>query len=511
MSLRFALLNWVKSTLLHSKHHYPITTWLFIRGLALIYLLAISSMWLQIDGLIGSDGILPAHLFFDRVWQALDLEGLWFYPSLLWISCHDSSLHLLCLMGTVLALLAFIGFAEGYIFAVLWAIYLSLTIAGQTFWGFQWDNLLLETGIVALFICHWHAKPSKVVNHPYHLGGIWLLRCLLFKLMFLSGVVKLASQDEVWWNLTALEYHFFTQPLPPFTAWYMHHAPTFLLKVSTFIMFIIELVLPFLIFAPRKWRLIPFGSFVLLMLLITVTGNYGFFNYLTALLCISLLDDSMLPRKIRQTLGTLDAKASFYTVCEPKPKIWNHTLTAFACLLFLFNLIVFANASPWRNPLASGFQDILRPLSGFRSINNYGLFANMTEKRPEIIIEGSHDGNTWKAYEFYWKPGKPDKLPAFIAPYHPRLDWQMWFAALGNLDHNPWLTNLMIRMLQNKEQAERLLKYNPFPEAPPQFIRAQLYHYEFTSPEEKIEQGDWWKRKHLGAYSPTITQQFIKR
>ena len=500
----------MQSQMAQMHSHYHVTSWLLLRGLALIYLLAITSMWWQIEGLIGSKGVLPANIFFDRVWTSLDLQGLWQCPSLLWLSSSDTTLHLICLLGTVIAIVAFIGFCEGYCFLALWVIYLSLTTAGQTFWSFQWDNLLLESSIIALFLCHWHWKPTNALHHPYHISGIWLMRFLLFKLMFLSGVVKLASRDEVWWNFTALNYHFYTQPLPPFTAWYIHHAPEFFLKASTFIMFLIELLFPFLIFAIgkfRKWRLIPFVGFIILMTIITFTGNYGFFNYLTALLCLCLLDDSMIPQKFKDWLPS-HAKL---TPLTSNPRPLQLLLTVLASILFLLHILEFTNASAWRHPLSSKIHSIMQPFRPFRSVNNYGLFANMTKSRPEILIEGSHDGITWKAYEFHWKPGALDRAPDFVAPYHPRLDWQMWFAALGHLDYNPWLVNLMIRIMQNSEPVIDLLKENPFPEKPPQYIRSQLYDYQFTSPEEKKATGHWWKQRYERSYSPIISQEMVQR
>jgi hypothetical protein len=319
--------------------------------------------------------------------------------------------------------------------------------------------------------------------------------------MFSSGVVKLASGDPAWRNLTALEYHYYTQPLPTRVAWYLHLAPAWFQHTSAAFMFFIELVIPFLILAPRLWRFVGGGFLILLQLLIALTGNYAFFNLLTLALCVLLFDDAFLarffPRALEERLRA--------TTSPPRRSPLRHWVTVPITLIILAaGLLQLADvlAIQWLPP--SAFQ-LLSDLQPLRISNSYGLFAVMTTTRPEIVIEGSNDGDTWLDYDFRYKAGDLRRAPRWVEPLQPRLDWQMWFAALGDYRGSPWISQLMLRLLQGSPPVLALLERNPFPQSPPKYLRAMIYDYEFTTWSERQAEGVWWSRRLLGAYFPPVS------
>jgi hypothetical protein len=334
---------------------------------------------------------------------------------------------------------------------------------------------------------------------------LWLLRWLLFRLMFLSGAVKLLSGDPTWHNLTALQYHYETQPLPTWVAWHAHHLPAGFQEFSTRVMFFVELGLPFLIFLPRRLRFVACGAFVLLQLGIALTGNYTFFNLLAILLCVLLLDDAVI-RKIIPQRWRSEAKANApASITAFRRRLRTARVAGLASLaIFIFMMSGFLFYGSLRREFNPDglLTKVYQKVASFRSINSYGLFAVMTTNRPEIIIEGSNDGQEWRAYEFKHKPGTLDQRPGFVAPHQPRLDWQMWFAALGTYDQNTWFQRFCFRLLQGSPEVLRLMEKNPFPKAPPKFIRASLYEYHFTTAAEKAKTGNWWKREYKGLYAP---------
>ncbi|HEY7090699.1 MAG TPA: lipase maturation factor family protein [Tepidisphaeraceae bacterium] len=482
---------------------YFLSRWLFMRALGIIYLIAFISYWSQIDGLIGSKGILPVAPWLDAIRQHYGVQRFWLLPTLAWINASDSALHWMCGIGVALSVLLIIGIAPVLMLVLLWVFYLSLVCAGQVFLGFQWDALLLETGLVAIFFAPWELLPRHS-RQPRPMGiPLWLLRWLAFRIMFLSGLVKLTYGDETWWNWTALDYHYFTQPIPTWTAWWMYQLPHWWHVISMGFMWYAELIAPFFIFGPRRMRILAFWSIVLFQLLIQATGNYGFFNILTMALCIPLVDDLFWPAWLRRAINLPG---------RPLPLVrwryWPIGVTApLAALILLVTGMQLVEAFDvpinWPRPMSW----ISEQFGPFRSVNSYGLFRVMTTKRPEIVIEGSNDGATWKAYEFKWKPGDMTRRPRFCAPHMPRLDWQMWFAALGNYQQNPWLMNFMSRLLEGTPPVLGLLENNPFPDHPPKYVRAVLYEYKFTDSAERRETGQWWKRELLGLYCPVLQRQ----
>ncbi len=478
-----------------------LSRWLFLRLVGLIYLIAFLSLWVQLDGLVGHDGILPAADFVKAVEQQLGVERYWRLPTLCWLNASDGFLHFLCGAGVVLSLCVVAGVAPALAPFLLWAIYLSLCTVSRDFLSFQWDILLLETGFLAIFFAPWklwprlarEAAPSRIV--------LWLLRWLLFRLMFASGLVKLASGDATWNNLTALNYHYETQPLPTWIGWDAPQLPHWVQGFSTAIMFGIELAVPFLIFTTRLGRTIAAAAFTGLMLLIVLTGNYCFFNLLTIALCVLLLDDQFWSRVFPRSL----ASAAQDNPARPlAPRFRSCLLAALASVIVLISGLGMVARFFGHGSLPKPAARLLEWNSAFRSINIYGLFAVMTTERPEIVVEGSDDGIIWHAYEFKWKPGDLKRPPAFVQPHQPRLDWQMWFAALGNYRGNPWFINFLVRLLQGSPEVLALLEKNPFPDQPPRFVRAVLYEYHFTDFAARRKEGTWWRRERKGLYCPEI-------
>jgi lipase maturation factor 1 len=513
------------------RSQYHLVRWLFLRALALVYLIAFISLWTQILGLVGADGILPAKATMDHAREEvlathIGLDRFHVFPTLCWFSASDRSLQWQCALGTVLSVLLLIGIAPAPCLFLLWLIYLSLSTICRDFLGFQWDILLLETGFLAIFFapptllprCYGLGQPA--LRLPYcheaslYCGSepprviLWLLRGLLFCLMFESGCVKLLSGDPTWHNLTALSYHYETQPLPTWIGWYAYQLPAGFQKTSTALMFGIELIVPFLIFTPRRLRFFACATLIGLQLFILLTGNYCFFNVLTIVLCLLLLDDAFLdrivPRKLRPCLTppTCVAGPVRNSMAARIRRLIHVTL---ACVFIAISLLQFSSlfrwSVPWPKPMLLGYQW----LSPFRTFSSYGLFAVMTTSRPEIIVEGSNDGVTWFEYELKYKPGDVKRRPRFVAPHQPRLDWQMWFAALGDYRQNPWFINFSVRLLQGSPDVLHLLQRNPFPKAPPRYIRALVYEYHFTDMATRRKTGAWWRREQKGEYLPVIS------
>ncbi len=494
----FSKLTW----LLWGPHLEPpsfyAARWIFLKGLALIYAVAFASLGVQILGLVGAKGILPAGMLLKALASRFGPERFFMLPTLVWLNDSDFFLQILPWGGVFLAALAFWGICQPLIFFLLWIFYLSLVSVGEDFLAFQWDNLLLEAGLLAVF---WSPFAWK--------GGFQKIPCgltrrlvawLLFRLMFSSGVVKLGSGDPAWAGLTAMAYHYQTQPLVSWTSWYFHHLPLWFHKASCAGMFVIELGLPFLMFMPRRPRFLAFSGFLALHLLIMVSGNYCFFNLLSILLALTLLDDSFWPPRLLAWAGKPKE--------EGQARKWRALIfLPLAAVLFLVTAGQVAGQLkiPFRaDGILGAVPKFLRP---FRSANPYGLFAVMTTKRPEIILEGSRDGVTWEAYEFKYKAGDPLRRPGFVQPHQPRLDWQMWFAALGSYRSDPWIVNLCVRLLEGSPEVLKLLGKNPFPGNPPRYLRAVTYDYRFTDPETRRRTGAWWQREYQGPYLPAISLQ----
>jgi hypothetical protein len=510
---------------------YRLTRWVLLRLLGLVFLIAFVSLWVQAEGLMGSRGILPVGDYLDGVEQRPGGGVYLQVPTLFWLARGDAFLHLVCGAGTLLSLALVVGVAQLPVLLLLWALYLSLVTVGGAFLSFQWDILLLETALMAMFLAprqQGPCPPRSESGSPR--AGILLLRVLLFKLMFLSGIVKLISLDDTWWQLTALDYHYFTQPLPAWTSWYAHQLPEWFQRQSVLVMFLIELVVPFLIFGPRGLRLLASGALVLLQASIGLTGNYNFFNLLTVVLCVSLLDDAFLEMLVsRRAWSWLSTRSDPPRHAAPpagtRPRrVWLvrrsvHGVLIAALILASSTTLVremVRTRPPGRVEGISGSllelgervtgaaAPLLRVVAPFRSINGYGLFRSMTTERPEINLEVSRDGREWRELAFRWKPGDVARRPGFVQPHQPRLDWQMWFAALNPRRAGYWLERLVFRLLDGSPEVWSLLAEPDLAARPPRYLRLVYYRYEFTTPDERSERGDWWRRTRQGA-SPAFS------
>jgi predicted DCC family thiol-disulfide oxidoreductase YuxK len=468
---------------------YRLTRAIFLRLLGAIFLMAFVSAWVQIAGLVGSGGILPVQAFIEAVKEHFGNGGFWLFPTLCWFNASDHFLQFLCGGGVVAAILVVIGLQWPAMVACV-VFYLSIAVAGQDFFLFQWDFLLVEAGFLAIFLCRLKFWKPRDLTEPSR-TVILLLRWLLFRVLFMSGVVKLSSGDLSWRHWTALQFHYMTQPLPTWVGWYFFQLPAWFQFPSCGVVFLVELILPFFIFFPRRPRMIAFWGIIAFQLLIVITGNYGFFNWLTIALCFTLPDDFFWRRLLRQRGQTSVAA----------PPRWRAAVTLpLATILLIVTVPVcidaFGLGISWPGPQAA----LANRLAAFRIANGYGLFAVMTTTRMEIIVEGSDDGQNWKAYEFKWKPGDVDRRPAFTLGHMPRLDWEMWFAALSDPATNPWFMQFMDRLRTGAPEVLSLLESNPFPDHPPKFIRAMAYDYNFTNLQTKRATGAWWKRRELTTY-----------
>ena len=459
---------------------YDLVSFLFLRLFGLIYLSAFVSFAVQAQGLIGSHGILPLAELVDAIASGYGPERFFLIPMVFWLDASDFAIQAVCWAGAGLSMLLVFNLLPRLSLFLLYALYLSLFYGGQTFMNFQWDTFLLETGFIALLL--------SFATTP----GIWLLRWLLFRLMFMSGVVKLLSGDPSWWNLSALSYHFLTQPLPTPLAWYAARLPPSVLKFTTCGMFFIELVLPFLIFNPRRLRFFAAFGILLLQSCILITGNYNWFNLQTMLLCLPLFDDSAIQKVLPRSFAPL--RSVHWEDKTPKRPVAILVVSALA-LLIVFCSVVEMDARFGGSPPAVA-QAIDRFVGHLHITSPYGLFAVMTTERDEIIIEGSYDGVEWREYEFRYKPGNIAREPRWNVPHQPRLDWQMWFAALEDPRRLVWFSRFLQRLRQNEPAVTALLEKNPFPDKPPVYVRALFYDYNYADSNEKAE-GVWWKRKLL--------------
>jgi predicted DCC family thiol-disulfide oxidoreductase YuxK len=461
---------------------YDLISSLFLRLFGLIYLSAFVSFGVQAEGLIGSHGILPLAEFVDAVAGTVGPERFFVMPMVFWWNASDFAIQAVCWAGAALSLLLIFNLLPSLSLFLLYALYLSLLYGGQVFMTYQWDTFLLEAGFLALLL--------SFATAP----GIWLLRWLLFRFMFMSGVVKLLSGDPNWWNLSALSYHFLTQPLPTPVAWYAAHLSPRLLQIATGGAFFVELILPFLIFCPRRLRFLSAFGILLLQSCILITGNYNWFNFQTMLLCLALFDDAALqkvsPKRLIELLSA--------HVRKNTPRRTTTIIVGAIGPLIVFCSLVRMDARFGGDPpvAALAVDGLIEPL---HIVSGYGLFAVMTTQRDEIVIEGSEDGVQWREYEFWYKPGDVARRPSWSVLHQPRLDWQMWFAALEDPKRLPWFWRFAQRLLQNEPTVTALLERNPFPDKAPVYLRAQFYDYSYAGSEEK---GVWWDRRLIGRYFP---------
>jgi lipase maturation factor 1 len=486
---------------------------LFLRLMGLVYFCAFFSLVFQIDGLFGEHGILPVSDYLEAVKSSNGALSYLTCPTLLWLSSSSQALLAITIAGSAVSLLLIAGCFPVICTTVLYFLYLSITSVGQEFLSYQWDMLLLQAGFLTIIVSLLRSSPDCG-----RLRGLatFLIFLLDFRLMFASGMCKLASGDPTWSGLTALTYHFSTQPLPTPLAIFANALPLELSKCLCWCTLAIEIIVPFLIFAPRRIRLFALALLAFLQIAIALTGNYCFFNLLTFVLLIPLADDCLLtrliglwPLKFKTRAEKEDDKSGLGLKAAPVARAASVILIAlvsFNCLSDLGGRSIYRL---WPGPLL-----FVRALSQTFGIDNsYGLFAVMTRERPEIIVEGSDDGINYKAYQFSYKVSRPDQAPPIVAPHQPRLDWQMWFEGLNatygdpysperglNQSVSPWFIKFLARLSEEDRPVLNLLAKNPFPDHPPKYLRARVVNYYLVSPTELMHTGLWWKTKEIGIY-----------
>ncbi|HEX5234771.1 MAG TPA: lipase maturation factor family protein [Silvibacterium sp.] len=500
--------------------------WLFLRALALIYFSAFYSLLRQVQGLIGPAGILPASQYLDAVHRALGPSRFWFAPSLYWINSSNAAIMALCWIGLLASIAALLNAWPRLSFLVCFACFLSFVAAAGDFSGYQSDGMLLEAGFLALFFSPSGLHPGLGANSPPSRASYFLLQWEWFRIYFESGIVKLLSGDQQWRHLTAMDEYYQNGPLPTWIGWYVQHFPHWFQMATAGATLAMELSIVFLMFLPRRARLICFFIVTPWEIVVILTANYTFLNYLVLVLGILLLDDGYLarlfPARYRPAVPETVAEEkqpeptlSIVTPPQSRPQQVPTRLSHFQAIKLavsavLLTLIAYVTTAEL---ILMPFQELplpvspIRLLDPFRIANRYGLFAVMTSGRYEIEFQGSNDGKTWTAYPFRYKPQALNQPPGIYAPYQPRFDWNLWFASLGDWQQNNIVPRTEEALLTNSPDVLHLFAGNPFRAAPPKFVRAVLWQYWFTTMKQKRETGNWWRRELLGLYAPVLTLQ----
>ena len=492
--------------------------WIFLRGLGLIYFSAFYSLAFQIKGLIGPDGILPAREYLQAI-AKFGLLRFWIAPTLLWLSSGSHMLMAICWIGIAASLLLVVNVWPRAMLAVCLVCFLSFVAPAQDFSGYQSDGMLLEAGFISLFFAPGGLRPGLGRNQPVLRASLFLLQWEWFRIYFESGVVKLASGETQWRDFTAMDEYYQNGPLPTWIGWYVQHLPHRFHAFATGLTLVLELGLVWMLFMPRRWRIVCFFIVTGWQVPVILTANYTFLNYLVLLLGVLLLDDRFLRRWLPPWLQRyIEGPPSPTNITQPLPapagesaltKVNPFQVIKIAVTSVILTWIFYATTVQmiWilfpQVPFPTAPVTALEP---FRVANRYGLFAVMTRGRYEIEFQGSSDGQTWTAYPFRYKPQDPAAAPRIYAPYQPRFEWNLWFASLGAWRENMFVVSTEERLLANNPDVLALFAGNPFAGAPPKQVRAIIWRYWFTSLAEKRETGMWWRRKLLGLYAPTLTR-----
>lgn len=515
-----------------------IPRWLFLRALGLIYFSAFFSLLFQIRGLIGSDGILPASEYLQAVAKSAAVGRFWYAPTLLWFSTSSHMLMAVCWVGLAASVLAVFNLFPRTALFACFVCFLSFVAAAGEFAGYQSDGMLLEAGFIALFLAPMGFRPGLAVSQPPIRAGIFLLLWEWFRIYFESGIAKIASGDPEWRHFTAMDEYYQNGPLPTWIGWYLQHLPHWFHAATAFGTLALELVLVFMMFLPRRLRIVCFFIVTPWQLGVILTANYTFLNYLVLALGIFLVDDRFLlhvtPERWRYVWHIAPATTETASeiaitpnatlddggeTSQPRPSsphdqtspVLHHfanfqlTLT---CVMFAWLFYASSALLLWMlwpsAPLPSSPVLALEP---FRIADRYGLFARMTRGRYEIEFQGSDDGQNWTTYKFRCKPQDPHEAPGIYAPYQPRFDWNLWFASLSDWRSDPIVPRTEERLLVGGKDVLDLFAANPFPQSPPRIVRAVIWQYWFSSREQKRTQGVWWTRQLLGLYAPTLERQ----
>jgi hypothetical protein len=489
--------------------------WIFLRALGLIYFSAFYSLLFQIKGLIGPAGILPSAEYLAAVSRAYPgWERFWFAPTLLWISGNNHLLMAMCWAGLIASLgLVFNLWPRGML-AACFVCFLSFVAAAQDFSSYQSDGMLLEAGFISFFFAPPGWRPGLGGSDPPSRASLFLLRWEWFRIYFESGVVKLASGDYSWRHYTAMDDYYQNCPLPSWIGWYVQHLPHRFHAGSVGYTFVVELGLCFLMFLPQRWKIVCFFIVTPFQISIILTANYTFLNYLVLCLGFLLLDDRFLRWALPKRWKGFGLPAGIAVPAEvPAPvqlhfgslRRWIPVVKlaiaglSLGTVFYVTSFELLAMFSRNRLPEAP-----VRALEPFRIANQYGLFAVMTHARYEIEFQGTSDGVNWTPYPFRYKPQDVNKAPGIYAPYQPRFEWNLWFASLESWRQNTWVIRTEERILQNDRDVLRLFAADPFASAPPQKIRVVVWRYWFTTMSEKHSTGNWWTRKLLGPYGPSL-------
>jgi hypothetical protein len=485
---------------LTSPATYWLTRFVILRLLGLVYLTAFLVAAHQIVPLIGSNGLLPADAYLARLTSYFGSPSAGFMqlPTLFWFGISDRALLAVSWTGAALSLAVLLGYANALLMLVLWALYMSIVNVGQLWYGYGWEIQLLETGFLAVFLCPLlDARPFPRVPPP--LAVMWLYRWLIFRIMIGAGLIKLRG-DACWRDLTCLFYHYETQPVPSPVSWWLHFRPHWFHKFGTLWNHVVELVVPWFAFGPRYPRHIAGVLMASFQVTLIISGNLSFLNWLTIVPCLACLDDTFWSRVLPRSL--VERAQSATQAARRSP---SHEFAAVALAV----VIAFLSIAPISNLVSPG-QVMNTSFNRLNLVNTYGAFGSVGQVRNEIIFEGtdraSPDASAeWRAYEFKIKPGDPRRRPGIITPYHYRLDWQIWFAAMASPEEYPWTLHFVWKLLQNDPGTLSLLANNPFPTTPPRHVRASLYRYRFTSPE--MPDGSWWQRELVGSWLPPLSAE----
>ncbi|HEY1656779.1 MAG TPA: lipase maturation factor family protein [Candidatus Sulfotelmatobacter sp.] len=495
--------------------------WLFLRALGAIYFSAFFSLIFQIRGLIGPQGILPANTYLEEVAHALGhWQRIWYAPTLLWWSSSNGALNALCWIGLIASILLILNLWPRANLVICFICFLSFVAAAQDFSGYQSDGMLLEAGFIALFFAPPSLRPKLGRSHPASRASLFLLQWEWFRIYFESGAVKLLSGDPQWRNFTAMDEYYQNGPLPTWIGWYIQHLPHWFHAGTVYATLAMELGIVWMLFLPRRWRIVCFCLVTPWEIGVILTANYTFLNYLVLSLGILLLDDrfisSITPKKWRArfTSATSMPEQPLTDVMHTNPllsRFWHPVKLSLVSVMLTWIFYATTAELIWMFTQAPLPTSPVAALEPFRIANRYGLFAVMTRGRYEIEFQGSNDGQTWTSYSYRYKPQALNKPPGIYAPYQPRFDWNLWFASLGGWRDYPIVPNTEIRLLSNDNNKNKdvlkLFAGNPFPNEPPHQIRVILWQYWFTTMEEKRKTGMWWRRQELGLYAPTLERQ----
>ena len=473
---------------------YWLVRFALLRGLGLIYSVAFSIAYAQGPGLIGSRGLLPAARFVSRIHYG---DAFLQYPTLFYWNASDAVLRGASACGLALALAVLLGVENSAVMFLLWLLDLSFCHVGQIFWGYGWEILLLEAGFLAIFICPLRSVMPLSSSLPPPPLVIWMLRWLLFRLMFGAGLIKLRG-DPCWRDLTCLVYHYETQPVPSPASWLFHQAPVWVHQIGVAFNHLVELIAPFGVFGPRRLRLTACGLIVVFQTLLIVSGNLSFLNWLTLVVAIACLDDRALGRVLP---GRFERAAERLEAAARPNRAHTIAVGVLACLVGVLSIGPVLNMLSPHQEMNSSFEPL-------HLVNTYGAFGSVGRVRNEIVLQGTSEANAetathWLDYELPCKPGDVRRRPCLITPYHYRLDWQMWFAAMSEPESEPWFVNLVYKLLIGEPAVTRLFARDPFPQQPPRFVRAEFFEYHFA----RIGDGSgaYYRRKLLGLYLEPVS------